>query len=99
MNSIAIDDGTKGLEHLVMHTMEQFNHHAREGHLEFKDLFREFGLDGATHCMWDLIIESYPGYPEAQQMMYYFHEAEAKLKDKVCRYNDMKDTPLCWMSH
>jgi hypothetical protein len=101
VNSVAIDDGSAGIEHLVAHTMEQFHRHEHEAKLQGTECFRDFPkcLNGATLRMWEQIVHDDPGYVEADQTKYNFTDAEKHLMNKVCGHNDMRDTQLYWMSH
>jgi len=101
VNHVAIDDGTRGIEHLVAHTMEQFDRHAKESQLSGAEQFRDFAkcLDAATLRMWNQVVQYDPGYPEADQTNYGFNKGKKELSDKVCGCSDMRDTQLYWMSH
>lgn len=59
VNNVAIDDGSRGIEHLVSCTMEQFERHANEAELEEDELFCEFTncLEGATLRMGEQIVK------------------------------------------
>lgn len=102
VNSVAIDDGTRGIEHLVSLTVEQFNRHAREAELDGMEQFRDFTkcLDGSTLSFWEQVMnDPDDGYDEEDQTTDAFKEAVGLLYDAVCGHNDMRDTQLFWMSH
>jgi hypothetical protein len=101
VNFIPIDDGSRGIEHLVGHTMKQFDRHAKVA-LEEGELFREFVkcLDGPTLHMWELIVSGqYPDDKDKNKTN--FKQAQKLLKNEVCgyNYNDMRDTQIFWMNH
>ena len=99
VNFIPIDDGSRGVEHLVGHTIKQFKRHAKEAVPE-DDLFQEFTkcLDGVTLHMWELIkVDKFP--LETDETKKNFEKALSLLTDEVCGHNDMRDTQIYWMSH
>jgi hypothetical protein len=99
VNFIPIDDGSRGIEHLVGHTMKQFDRHAKEA-LEEGELFREFVkcLDGPTLHMWELIVSGhFPNDKDKNKAN--FEQAQKLLKNEVCGYNDMRDTQIFWMNY
>jgi hypothetical protein len=100
VNFIHIDDGSRGIEqHLVGHTMKQFDRHTKEA-LEEGELFREFVkcLDGPTLHMWELIVSGqYPDDKDKNKTN--LEQAQKLLKNEVCGYNDMHDTQIFLMNH
>jgi hypothetical protein len=54
----SIDDGTKGIEHLLMRLMQKFRDHVEEAELLDGVIFHEFTkcLAGSTLCAWNHII-------------------------------------------
>ena len=100
VNFIPIDDGSRGIEHLVGHTMKQFDRHATEAALGEKELFQEFMkcLDGPTLHMFELIVSDRFANDRAKTKAN-FEQAKKLLKNEVCGYNDMRDTQIFWMNH
>jgi hypothetical protein len=101
VNFIPIDDGSRGIEHLVGHTMKQFDRHAKEALVE-KDLFQEFTkcLDGATLHMWELIVsERFQFQSDVHKNKKNFEKARKLLINEVCGRKDMRDTQIFWMNH
>lgn len=101
VNKVAIDDGSKGIEHLVARTMEQFDRHAKEANYQGIKAFSNLPkvLDGSTLRFWEQIVEYDPGYRAEEMTSYNFKDAVKRLYNKVCGHDDMRDTQLYYMQH
>ena len=99
VNFIPIDDGTRGIEHLMMQTYDQFDRHAKECGLKHQELFVEFTkcLGGSTLRYWQHILKDYAD--DADQVTANFAPAVAKLRDKVCGGKNMADTQFHYLQH
>ena len=100
-NKIPIDDGSKGIEHLVAQTLEQFKRHAQEANYDGPALFANLTkcLSGSTLRYWEQIVSHDPGYVAEEQTQYFFDQAKRHLLNKVCGHNDMRDTELFYLQH
>jgi hypothetical protein len=66
INFIPIDDGTRGVEHLVMHTFKTYLHHITEADIEGEEIFIQFAkcLSGSSLAYWDHIVFVEPGFED-----------------------------------
>ena len=98
VNFVPIDDGTRGIEHLLMRTMIKYRDHVHEAELLDAEVFRDFTkcLAGSTLRYWNHIIGD---YRQSQRTNEAFVEACDRLRDKVCGESNMGDTQIYWLGH
>jgi hypothetical protein len=102
VNFVSIDDGSRGVEHLLMHTFTEFMIHASEAELDGPAKFAKFEkcLSGSTLCFWKHIVREEPGYPAlGNRTEDAFQDAVEILRNKVCGEANMGETQMYYLAH
>lgn len=101
VNFVPIDDGSRGVEHLLMNTYNDFLIHAREAQLNGPDTFSKFEkcLSGSTLRFWKHIIHVEPGFEAGNRTADTFVQAVELLRNKVCGEANMGETQMFYLEH